>query len=222
MVVGAAVALLGALVAVLFLPARATGAASVERLIDGAARRLGDDPAERLGLAEATLGLLADAGMSSLTYNAVAARSGVGTATLERYWGSRVDAVADALAEVVRAHPVPDTGDLRTDLRAYVRDVGGLLSTPRARQVMGALVAEAAADPELAAALRERVGEPRRREVAARLRADGQQLAAPVDAALDQLMGPLYHRALIVDAPIDDALVDAVVDAVVAPPRGPA
>jgi hypothetical protein len=38
-----------------------------------------------------------------------------------------------------------------------------------------------------------------------------------VDAALDQLMGPLYHRALIVEAPIDDALIDAIVDGLVAP-----
>ena len=50
--------------------------------------------------------------MSSLTYNAVAARSGIGTATFERYWTSRVDAVTDAIREVYAERPVPNTGDL--------------------------------------------------------------------------------------------------------------
>jgi EmrB/QacA subfamily drug resistance transporter len=216
-IVGAAVALLGALVAFVFLPARARGDA-VSSLVDGAARRLPEDPERRLGLARATLGLLADAGMSSLTYHAVAARSGIGTATLEHYWGSRVDAVTDALAEVFRAHPVPDTGDLRQDLCDYVSDVGRMLSEPRARQVLGALIAEASADPELSDALRQRVGEPRRREIAERLGADGSQLTVPVDVAIDLLVGPVYHRAIVVaEGPVDPALVDAVVDAVVAP-----
>jgi DNA-binding transcriptional regulator YbjK len=217
-IVGAVVALLGALVAFVFLPARARGGAdAVGSLVDGAARRLPDDPERRLGLARATLGLLADAGMSSLTYNAVAARSGIGTATLEHYWGSRVDAVTDALAEVFRAHPVPDTGDLRRDLCDYVSDVGRMLSEPRARQVIGALIAEASSNAELSDALRQRVGEPRRREIAERLGADGSQLTVPIDVAIDLLVGPVYHRVLVVDeGPVDPALVDAVVDAVLA------
>ena len=56
---------------------------------------------------------------------------GIATATLERYWGNRVDAVSDALAEVFNAHPVPDTGNLREDLYAYVSEVGNVLSVPR-------------------------------------------------------------------------------------------
>ena len=85
-IVGALVAVAGALVAWLFLPARAQTDLhdDVEELVDGAALRLIDDPEQRRSLARATLGLLADAGMSSLTYNGIAARSGIGTATLER------------------------------------------------------------------------------------------------------------------------------------------
>jgi len=40
----------------------------------------------------------------------------------------------------------------------------------------------------------------------------------PVDVAIDLLVGPVYHRAIVVaEGPVDPALVDAVVDAVVAP-----
>lgn len=120
--------------ALLFLPARAQPSGDVDRLVEGASTRLPDDPERRLGLARAALELLAEAGMSSLTYNAVAARSGIGTTTLERLWTSRVDAVSDALAEIFAAHPVPDTGDLRTDLRSYLQDVGDVLGTEGARR----------------------------------------------------------------------------------------
>ncbi len=210
--VGAIVALAGALVALKFLPAHAGPDEPVDRLIDGASARLPEDPETRLSLARATLELLADAGMSSLTYNAVAARSGIATATLERYGGTRVDAVADALAEVYATHPVPDTGDLRRDLRTYLDDVGSTLSLPRTREVLGALVAEAATDPALATVLRDRVVTPRRRALATRLDADAERLAVPVDAAVDQLVGPLYFRALLIGEPVDEALVAAIVD----------
>jgi hypothetical protein len=45
----------------------------------------------------------------------------------------------------------------------------------------------------------------------------------PLDAAVDQIVGPLYFRALIAGSTIDDDFVDAIVDAVVRAPaaRGP-
>ena len=39
----------------------------------------------------------------------------------------------------------------------------------------------------------------------------------PIDAAIDQLVGPIYYRALIVDAAVDERLVDAVVDGILTP-----
>ncbi len=211
---GGAVALLGALVALLFLPSRSRAADAVDRLVEDASLRLPPDPARRLGLARTVLGLLAEAGMSSLTYNAVAARSGVATATLERHWTSRIDAVADAVAEVLAALPIRDTGDLRADLRVYLTDLTDLFAPDDARRVLRALVAEAGNDDALAQALRDRVLEPRERELAARLDASG---ACGPDAAahlVDALVGPIYARALLVGPPPDHALAEALVDAV--------
>ena len=42
-----------------------------------------------------------------------------------------------------------------------------------------------------------------------------EHLAVPVDSALDQLVGPVFYRSLILDETVDDALVAAVVDAVI-------
>ena len=83
-IVGAVVALFGAFIAFRYLPARSADT-DIERLVEGAAQRLPDDPEQRLGLAHATLGLLADAGMSSLTYNGDRRR---GQASAPRRWSA--------------------------------------------------------------------------------------------------------------------------------------
>jgi AcrR family transcriptional regulator len=220
-IVGAVVALIGAFIAFRYLPARSDDT-DIERLVEGAAQRLPDDPEKRLGLAYATLGLLADAGMSSLSYNGIASQSGISTATLERYWGSRVDAVSDAVVEVFAAHPLPDTGDLRADLRradlrTYLLETSRVLSEPRARQIIGALVSEAASDESLAAALRERVSEPRRRELETRLEAHKAMITVPISTAIDQIVGPIYYRTVITESVFDEELVDAVLDTVLRP-----
>jgi EmrB/QacA subfamily drug resistance transporter len=216
-IVAAGVAFAGALVAFIWLPARPENLAEPELtvLIDGAAQRL-DTPVRR-NLAVATLGLLADAGMSSITYNGVAARSGVATTTLQRYWTSRIDAVTAAIQEVFDAHPIPDTGDLKSDLRAYLSDMGETISTPRGRQVIGALVAEVSRNPELEAAFRERVTGPRRAVLEARLRRESDRLAVPVEYAIDQLLGPVWFHSLMAGLPADRGLVDSVLFSVIRP-----
>ena len=82
-------------------------------------------------------------------------------------------------------------------------------------------MAEASSDPALAAALRGRVGDPRRRELTVRLEADGSMLRVPVDATLDQLMGPLYHRALIIEAGARHLTRATAPAATAAPPIAP-
>jgi EmrB/QacA subfamily drug resistance transporter len=218
-VIAAAVAFAGALIALFFLPARAKDDA-VEQLASEAARRL--DPGERRNLAQVALGLLADAGMSSLTYNAVASRSGISTATLERFWTSRVDAVTDAIQEVFAEHPVPDTGDLRRDLTHHLHEVADVMSTTEARRVLGVLLAEAGSDPELGDALRQRVLGPRREELRARLEQDPLGRSVSADTAIDLLFGPLFYRTVVLAQTVDDPFVDALVDSVLGPAPQPA
>ncbi|HVW31571.1 MAG TPA: DHA2 family efflux MFS transporter permease subunit [Acidimicrobiia bacterium] len=213
--VAAAVAVAGALVALAFLPAGvrpATGDA-VGDLIVGAADDVLDEESRR-GLARATLGLLADAGLSSLTYNAVAARTGIGTTLLRQGWPTKIDAVADAVRELAMARPVPDTGDLGADLLVYVDEAARSMSTPEARRVLGALIREATTDPQLAEALRERVMAPRRAELDRRIAACAAELRVPVELAGDLLIGPVYFRAIIRHADYDPGLARACVAAV--------
>ena len=121
--------------------------AGVDDLVTGHRRALPGGLAVRRSVRRATLELLADAGMSSLSFNGIATRSGISTATLERYWTSKVDAVVDSIPLIFEEHPIPDTGDLRTDLSTYLCNEGSMLSDPRVRAVIGTLIQEGREGP---------------------------------------------------------------------------
>jgi hypothetical protein len=82
------------------------------------------------------------------------------------------------------------------------------------------LIAKTHADARFAEQYRNRFVEPRRAPARALVRRGierGEIRAdADVEAALDLLYGPIYHRLLNGHAPLNDRFVDAVVDSVLA------
>ncbi len=227
-VVGAVVALFGALVAMVFLPARPvrTQSADLDGLSDvvhDTAQDLPDeidlrqDPA-RPAISGIVMRLLAEAGFCSLNFHGVATRAGLSTSTIERYWTSKIDLVVEALRQALSEHPVPDTGTLPGDCRAYLGDVGTALAAPDTRMVVAGLIDDAARDPVLAAVLRERLIAPRRRDLTEMVQrgADRGEVADGVDADLlvDTLIAPIYHRVLITGEPVDRRVTDEIVSIV--------
>jgi AcrR family transcriptional regulator len=209
-VVGAIVALLGAAVAAIFLPARPApadaGLADVDQLVITAAKRLPPDSRVPRDVTGTVLQLLTEAGFSSLTFHGVASRSGVSTKTLERYWGSRVDMVVDAVKTAFAEISLPDTGSFRADCEVYIERVGAAFANPRAVPLISQLISEGARDEELAAQLRTRLVGPRRTallDMIDRAVAEG-QLAPDTDPGTlaDTLVAPLYYRALVTGEPI--------------------
>src|SRR5437868_5357922 len=69
---------------------------------------------------DATIALLAEGGYDALTMERVAARAGVGKATVYRRWGSKVELAVDALRASIADVEVHSTGSLGDDLIAYV------------------------------------------------------------------------------------------------------
>jgi AcrR family transcriptional regulator len=221
--VGAAFALLGVLVALVWLPSRPIEAAAepgLEDIVFETARALPNELVERRSIRRATLELLADAGMSSLTFNGIATRSGVSTATVRRYWTSRVDAVIDTLSDAFAQHPIPDTGDLRADLDAYLSDQQRQLGDARPRAVIAYLAAAAANDPALQDELVARLVQPLRERFIDRLRTaqESGELDGDLDLGLvaDLLSGPVYYRALITSEDRDGERVAPTLDIVLA------
>ncbi|MCX4091822.1 TetR/AcrR family transcriptional regulator [Nocardia sp. alder85J] len=89
-----------------------------------------DAPRRRRGrelehaLLEAAWAELADAGLARLTMESVAVRARTGVAVLYRRWPNKEDLVVDAIRHYLETHPVtiPDTGNLREDLRVLLTD----------------------------------------------------------------------------------------------------
>ena len=169
----------------------------------------------------ATLELLAERGIAGMSIEEVAARAGVGKATIYRRWSSKGALALDAfLAEFRGQQPLPDTGslhgDLRTSLRAWVRAV---TRTPAGR-ILADLIGEIQHDKDLAATFRERVLEPLRQQhriMLDRAIARG-EIPAGTDreVALDLMFGAAQHRLLLGHLPLTDRFVGQVVDVIVA------
>jgi AcrR family transcriptional regulator len=167
----------------------------------------------------ATVELLAERGLAAMSIEEVAARAGVGKATIYRRWPSKGLLALDAFVASFRAEqPLPDTGTLRGDLldalHAWVRAV---TLTPMGR-LLADLVAEAQHDPELRAAWRDRVLEPLRfqhRIMLDRAIARG-EIPATVDreVVLDLFFGAAQHRLLLGHLPLNEDFIREVVEVI--------
>lgn len=227
--VAAGIALVGALVAAVWLPSHAEPARSPEDrdrdrgfddLVRETARNLSPGSRPPRDLAGAALQSLAEAGFSSLTFHGVATRAGISTETLDRYWSSKVDLVADALASVGVERELPDTGSFRGDASIYVREAAADLTDPRLGPVIGGLIGEAAKNPDLADAFRERMVRPGRaalEELIARADRRG-ELRDGVDRELlvDLLVGPLVYRVVVTGEPVGVLVAEDLLDVVLA------
>jgi AcrR family transcriptional regulator len=91
---------------------------------------------------DATLELLAEQGFAATTVQAIAARSGVHASAIYRRWPSRIELIEDAVFPGLDAPSVRPTGDLRRDLRRFIRVYHAALDTPAVRAAIPGLLAE--------------------------------------------------------------------------------
>ncbi|MFE9577446.1 TetR-like C-terminal domain-containing protein [Nocardia sp. NPDC006044] len=105
----------------------------------------------------ATLDELAEVGYPALTMDGVAARARTSKTVLYRRWAGRAELVVDAckLGGITDVE-LPDTGELRTDVIALLRQMATKMATPFGG-IMRGLLAELTRDPELGRLIREHV-----------------------------------------------------------------
>ncbi len=151
-------------------------------------------------------------GFENLTIEYVAARAGVGKATVYRWWPNKAALVADAFASSV--HPqlhFPDTGSICTDMALQMRQLVKILRSRRGR-VVAAILAAGQSDSTLLDAFRERFLKPRRAEAYSTLRRGIARKELPpgldFDLVLDSLYGPIYMRFMIRHGKLTPELVD--------------
>jgi AcrR family transcriptional regulator len=184
----------------------------------------------RQAILAAASDLLLEHGLSAVSMDAVAERAGASKATIYRWWASKELLALDALFSDWEAGSsgTRDTGSLADDLLALMRPWARQLAKRPYGRVIAALITRAQSDPEFAEEYRARFVRPRRepaRAIFARATERGEiRTDVDVDAALDLLYGPFYHRILNGHAPLNDRFTRTIVDSViaaVAPPSRP-
>jgi AcrR family transcriptional regulator len=169
--------------------------------------------------------LLSEEGFSDLRLEHVAARAGVGKATIYRRWGSKEALAQELLAELAGPHiAVAETGDTREELLAAVGNPMRAVTDTPFGPVIRALLSQIAVNPTLGDPFRATVVQARRDEIGRVIargiaRGDLRPDADP-SIATELLVGPVYFR-LMFGGDLDDAFAEHIVDAVLAGFRRP-
>jgi AcrR family transcriptional regulator len=157
-------------------------------------------PEAHAAILRAALELAVEGGLSGLSMEAIAARAGVGKATIYRRWKSKEALFTEAIQSIALVPETPDTGSVRGDIEVAATAALGRL-TPEAFRLVPRLLAEAGDDTELHAALDAALLRPRRaaiREIFRRGIARGELRAdIDIDLAVEMLLGTLVSRALV-------------------------
>ncbi len=181
-------------------------------------RRPGRPRSERADRAiiEATLSLLAESGAAGLCIEKVAARAGVGKATIYRRWPGKEDLLLDAIACLKKPLPEPRGLAVRDDLLALIEAMCEQFADPCHMREFALLLGEGSAYPRLMARYTETVIEPRREVIRTVLRRGvltGELRAdIDVDAALFMMIGAVLARSRYGDAPVEPGYAARVVD----------
>ena len=169
---------------------------------------------------DAALEVLGEVGYDRLTMDAVAQRAKASKATLYRRWTSKATLVVDALASQKTTPPIPDTGDLRSDLLTAFCGMGGLTDHDTT-STFGAVMTALSTDPEFAREFRTRVLLPKSqlsRTVFQRARERGEvRDDIDLDLVAPALAGIVLHRIFVMGEKPVPTLIEHVVDQIILP-----
>jgi len=173
------------------------------------------DPDVDAAILDAALRLLDRLGYQQMSIAAVAAEAGVGRPTVYRRYHSKAELVVAAIQRITAGpEPVLPAG-ARGALHGLLGTAAGAFASPGGAAVLGSLLAEQRRDPELLAAFRARIFDPRRaiiHDVVERgVRAGDVEMDADREAIDGLLFGALLARAILSE-PVDAAWIDRVVD----------
>jgi AcrR family transcriptional regulator len=164
-------------------------------------RRAGRPRSEQADRAiiEAALDLFAESGAEGLCIEKVAAKAGVGKATIYRRWPGKEDLLLDALAALKLPLPEPTGESVRDDLVLLLDAMRSEAVDPRQVRQFALLLGEGDRYPRLLDRYVEAVVEPRRdvfRAVLRRGMATGElREESNIELAVDLLTGAVVARA---------------------------
>lgn len=168
----------------------------------------------RKAVMRSALALLRQVGFHELTIEAVAARAGVGKATIYRWWPNKAELVIELFASVVGEElSFPTSPPVLDAIHQQMRRWVPIFHSPLG-QVVSTVIGAGQSDPSILKAFRNHWVEPRRVEARRLLRAAMKrgELRKDLnpDLVLDLLYGPLYLRLLLKHSPLNKTFVDKV------------
>ena len=173
--------------------------------------------------------LMLSGGLPAATMDAIAARAGVSKATVYKWWPSRGAVALDGFLDRVGGTLAIPAGLSAAEALTWQLDaLIQIFRDTTAGPLMRALVAVAQTDPDIAGALRDQWLAPRRAVTLDTLRSGVQRGeirdGLDLEAVMDELFGPVYHRLFFGHAPLSDDLAATMVaylmPGIAAPDRG--
>ena len=165
---------------------------------------------------EATLDLFAELGFEGVCVEAVAARAGVGKATIYRRWPNKEELLLAAFGSLKSPFPEPAGDSVRDDLLAMVKVMCADKGDPRKARRYALLLGEGDKYPRLMARYKETVVEPRRDAMRAVIRRGIQtgelRPDTDVEIAMLTLTGVVMARENSPGGALDDDFATRLVD----------
>jgi AcrR family transcriptional regulator len=199
-------------------PARAADTATDAKECRDAVRRPGRPRSERAehAIIDAAIEALGEHGIDGVRCEDVAARAGVGKATLYRRWAGKEDLLIAAFAAMKHPLPAPRGESTREDLISLLTAVAADADDPRFAQQYALLHGAGERYPRLVTRYKEQIIEPRRelvREVLRRGVQTGElRPDIHVEVAMLMLTGAVLARGKHDPAPAAPGFVESAVD----------
>jgi TetR/AcrR family transcriptional regulator, regulator of autoinduction and epiphytic fitness len=173
---------------------------------------------------EATLSELAERGYGPLTIEGVAARAGVGKATVYRHWPGKLALVEAAIRSLKIAPAAPQSSSPRAQLVEMFRALAQFVARSQWSSCVPAIIEAAERDPAVRESHHRFTAERRGQAVElVRQAIAAGEVCPDRDPALvaEALAGPIFYRRLMSPDPFDPDDVDALVDLVLGPAPRP-
>jgi AcrR family transcriptional regulator len=170
------------------------------------------------GVLEATAEELSRVGYAALRIEEVAERSGVNKTTIYRRWPTKSDLVRAALEHFKPIGATVDTGDLREDLLAAIRELVEFCGSPTGRGLVRVLQMERA-DPEVEAitqTLRARQRKARAQMIERAIARGELPPSTRPELVVELVFAPVSSRILSHGEQVDDAFAHDVIDTILA------
>ncbi|MBA3288466.1 MAG: TetR/AcrR family transcriptional regulator [Acidimicrobiia bacterium] len=168
---------------------------------------------------DAAIDLIAERGVSNLSIEEVATRSGVAKTTIYRHWPGRTSLIVDTIRSTFEHVATPDTGSVHDDLVAFF---GGLIRADlsgRTGKLMPCLLDAAGRDPEMEQLL-DRIAVERQEpilRIVERAVARG-ELPSELDrdVVIGTIVGPIVFRKMVWRQPADAGYIEACISVALA------